>query len=152
MAHIQPFRAFRYDTEKVSPAQVVTQPYDKITPELQDRYYAASPHNLVRIVLGRREKADNAGNNVYSRADGHFRDWRRQGILHQDSQPSLYVYSQRFSPPGSTTALERHGFIALGRAAGACVAAREKREHVGPPSEPQLRVGAGIAAALPKWR
>jgi len=115
MAHIQPFRAFRYDTEKVSPAQVVTQPYDKITPELQDRYYAASPHNLVRIVLGRREKADNAGNNVYSRADGHFRDWRRQGILHQDSQPSLYVYSQRFSPPGSTTALERHGFIALGR-------------------------------------
>jgi uncharacterized protein (DUF1015 family) len=115
MAHIQPFRAFRYDTEKVSPAQVVTQPYDKITPELQDRYYAASPYNLVRIILGRRDKADNAGNNVYSRADGHFRDWRGQGILRQDSQPSLYVYSQRFTPPGSTTALERHGFIALGR-------------------------------------
>ena len=44
------------------------------------------------------------------------------------------------------------GFIALGRAARACVAAREKREHVGPPSEPQLRVGPTIAATLPKWR
>jgi len=115
MAHIQPFRAFRYDPEKVSPAQVVTQPYDKITPELQDRYYAASPHSLVRIILGRREKADNAENNVYSRAATHFREWRQQGILRQDSQPSLYAYSQRFTAPGSTTALERRGFIALGR-------------------------------------
>jgi hypothetical protein len=44
------------------------------------------------------------------------------------------------------------GFVALGRAASACVAARERREHVGPPSEPQLRVGTQIAATLPKWR
>jgi len=44
------------------------------------------------------------------------------------------------------------GFIALGRAARACVAAREMREHVGPPSDPQLRLGTTIAATLPKWR
>lgn len=44
------------------------------------------------------------------------------------------------------------GFIALGGAARACVAAREKREHVGPPSEPQLRIGANVAAVVPKWR
>lgn len=44
-----------------------------------------------------------------------------------------------------------NNFIALGRAARICVAAREKREGVGPPSEPQLRVGAVIAASLPKW-
>ena len=44
------------------------------------------------------------------------------------------------------------GFIALGRAARTCVATRETREHVGPPSEPQLRIGSQIAAALPKWR
>jgi len=29
---------------------VVTQPYDKITPEMQQRYYEASPYNLVRII------------------------------------------------------------------------------------------------------
>jgi uncharacterized protein (DUF1015 family) len=115
MADIHPFRAFRYDPRQVSPAQVVTQPYDKITPALQDRYYAASPHNLVRVILGRREENDNAANNVYSRAAAYFHNWRKQGILLQDSQPSIYVYSQRFTLPGSTNELERRGFIALGR-------------------------------------
>jgi uncharacterized protein (DUF1015 family) len=115
MADIHPFRAFRYNPQQVAPGQVVTQPYDKITPALQDHYYSASPHNLVRIILGRREEADNPENNVYSRAAAHFRDWRRQGILHQDSLPSIYAYSQRFTLPNSTTQLERRGFIALGR-------------------------------------
>ncbi|MFZ0815913.1 MAG: DUF1015 domain-containing protein [Candidatus Sulfotelmatobacter sp.] len=115
MADIHPFRAFRYNPQQVPPAQVVTQPYDKITPALQDCYYAASPYNLVRIILGRREESDNPANNVYSRAAAHFQDWRRQGILSQDSLPSLYVYSQRFAVPGSSMELERRGFIALGR-------------------------------------
>ena len=115
MADIHPFRAFRYDPQKISLAQVVTQPYDKITPALQDRYYAASPHNLVRIILGRQEAHDNPLNNVYSRAASCFRDWRQQDILRQDSLPSVYIYSQRFTLPGSTTELERRGFIGLGR-------------------------------------
>jgi uncharacterized protein (DUF1015 family) len=93
----------------------VTQPYDKITPALQDRYYAASPYNLVRIILGRREPGDNPANNVYCRAASYFRDWREQGILCQDAVPSVYGYSQRFTLPGSKAELERRGFIALGR-------------------------------------
>jgi uncharacterized protein (DUF1015 family) len=115
MADIHPFRAFRYDPGQVTPAQVVTQPYDKITSALQEHYYAASPLNLVRIILGRREEDDNPANNVYSRAAGYFREWRQQGVLQQDSQPSIYSYSQRFTLPGSKTELERRGFIALGR-------------------------------------
>jgi len=115
MADIHPFRAFRYDPRRVSPDQVVTQPYDKITPALQDRYYAASPYNLVRIILGRREANDDPESNVYSRAAAYFRDWRQHGILRQDSLPSLYAYSQRFTLPGSSAPLERRGFIALGR-------------------------------------
>ncbi len=120
MADIHPFRAFRYDPQQVSPALAVTQPYDKITPAIQERYYAASPYNLVRIILGRREPNDNPENNVYTRAAASFRDWRLQGILRQDSRPSLYSYSQRFTLPGSNAQgpgkeLERRGFIALGR-------------------------------------
>jgi len=115
MADIHPFRAFRFDPLQVTLSQVVTQPYDKITPALQERYYAASPNNLVRIILGRRRENDNPANNVYTRAAGHFRDWRQQGLLREDSAPSIYLYSQRFTRPGSTTELERRGFIALGR-------------------------------------
>ncbi|HEX8812493.1 MAG TPA: DUF1015 domain-containing protein [Terracidiphilus sp.] len=113
MADILPFRALRYDLQQVSAAQVVTQPYDKITPAMQERYYAASPYNLVRIILGHREP-ENAHDNVYTRAAGYGRDWRAKGILRQDSSPSIYTYSQTFTAP-SGTSFERRGFIALGR-------------------------------------
>jgi uncharacterized protein (DUF1015 family) len=115
MANIHPFRAFRYDPQQVSLPQVVTQPYDKITPARQAQYYAANQHNLVRIILGRREEIDDAEHNVYSRAAGYFRGWRAQGILRQDTLPSIYVYSQRFTLPGSATKVERRGFVAVGR-------------------------------------
>jgi uncharacterized protein (DUF1015 family) len=114
MAHIVPFRAFRYDPRRVNPAHCVTQPYDKITPTMQESYYRADPHNLVRIILGKREP-DAPDNNVYTRAAAYFRDWRREGALVQDPEPSIYVYSQRFRVPGESTELERKGFIALGR-------------------------------------
>ncbi|HEY6338164.1 MAG TPA: DUF1015 domain-containing protein [Candidatus Sulfotelmatobacter sp.] len=115
MAQIIPFRAFRYDPEHVSVDQAVTQPYDKITPSMQDRYYAASPYNLVRIILGRRQASDHPANDVYRRAAADFRAWRSQGALRQDSAPSLYVYSQNFAAPGQSGERERRGFIALGR-------------------------------------
>ena len=114
MAHIEPFRAFRYDPRRVNPAHCVTQPYDKITPTMQESYYRADPHNLVRIILGKREP-EAPDNNVYTRAAAYFRDWRREGALVQDPEPSIYVYSQRFRVPGESTELERKGFIALGR-------------------------------------
>lgn len=119
MAHIEPFRAFRYNTDQVSLASVATQPYDKITPEMQERYYAASPYNMVRIILGKRLATDGPDENPYSRAATSLRQWRRQGILRQDSSPSIYRYVQRFqspsSKPNSTEQFERQGFIALGK-------------------------------------
>jgi uncharacterized protein (DUF1015 family) len=114
MAYIAPFRAFRYQPSRVDLSKAITQPYDKITPEMQDRYYAASPYNVVRIILGKRAPED-PDNNVYTRASGFFRDWRQQGILQRDAQPSLYSYSQLFTSSGGTARVERRGFIGLGR-------------------------------------
>jgi len=68
MAHIEPFRALRYDPARVAVSQAATQPYDKITPQMQETYYAASPYNLVRIILGKRLATDGPGNNAYTRA------------------------------------------------------------------------------------
>ena len=114
MADIRPFRALRYNQQKVTTGQVVTQPYDKITPAMQERYYSANPFNLVRIILGRREPGDNTANDVYTRAAAFSRQWREQGILQQDSAPSIYPYSQTFTAPSGKN-FERRGFIALGR-------------------------------------
>jgi uncharacterized protein (DUF1015 family) len=99
MADIRPFHALRYNLQRVSASQVVTQPYDKITPAMQEKYYAASPYNLVRIILGRREQADNTVENVYTRAAAFGRQWRQEGILQQDSEPSIYAYTQTIKAP-----------------------------------------------------
>src|SRR5271169_1365901 len=117
MAKIYPFRALRYDPAKVSPAQVVTQPYDKISPAMQDRYYAASPYNLVRIILGKAEGGDDDKNNVYSRAAASLQHWREAQVLVRDAEPSIYLYTQSFKVPGdpAETRHERRGFIAAGQ-------------------------------------
>ena len=114
MADILPFSALRYNLQRVSASQVLTQPYDKITPAMRERYYAASPYNLVKIILGRSEAGDNTVENVYSRAAAYGREWLRAGILQEDPAPSIYSYSQTFKAP-SGGSFERRGFIALGR-------------------------------------
>jgi uncharacterized protein (DUF1015 family) len=117
MAKIFPFRALRYQPSRVSLPAVVTQPYDKITPAMQEGYYAASPYNLVRIILGKSQASDDERNNVYSRAADCFRQWRREGVMVPDPQPSIYLYTQVFAAPGEPggVRLERRGFIALGK-------------------------------------
>ena len=52
MARIYPFRALRYNPSMVRVEDVVTQPYDKISPAMQQAYYQRSVYNLVRIILG----------------------------------------------------------------------------------------------------
>jgi uncharacterized protein (DUF1015 family) len=115
MAHITPFRALRYDPTRVAISEVATQPYDKITPEMQDRYYSASPYNLVRIILGKRNANDGPSDNPYTRAADFFRKWRTRGIFLQDHKPSIYRYTQQFTVPDTKVDLERRGFIATGK-------------------------------------
>ena len=114
MAEIFPFPALRYNPEKVNLADAVTQPYDKITSAMQEGYYRASPYNLVRIILGRPEIEETAGNNRYIQAANYLKRWQKDGIFRQDP-PSIYAYSQRFSVPGTLQKVERRSFIAAGR-------------------------------------
>ncbi len=120
MARLYPFRALRYDPSRVDMTDVVTQPYDKISPAMQERYYEASPYNLIRIILGKVQPRDSDADNVYTRAAATLQDWRAAGILKPESEPALYGYSQTYEVPGSADAgqpetRERRGFIALGQ-------------------------------------
>jgi uncharacterized protein (DUF1015 family) len=124
MARLYPFRALRYDPARVKMEAVVTQPYDKITPAMQQRYYEASPYNLVRVILGKQEPGDTepqeflpsgeTAHNCYTRAAEYLHDWRRDGILTEEHEPAVYGYSQTYTVPGTTETRERRGFIALG--------------------------------------
>ncbi len=116
MATVYPFRAWRYNPSAVRLDDVVTQPYDKISPAMQQAYYQRSPYNLVRIILGLPELFDaERGESVYSRAARDLHAWREQGILVQEKDPCIFAYSQRFRVPGSEEVKERRGFIALGK-------------------------------------
>ncbi|HYL67646.1 MAG TPA: DUF1015 domain-containing protein [Candidatus Limnocylindria bacterium] len=115
MAEIHPFRAFRYDTHRVPLDQVLTQPYDKITPAMQERYYATSPYNLIAVEKGRVLPGDSPENNAYTRAAQKLEEWIAQNILVQDAALGIYVYAQEFLVPRTQTRRVRTGFIALGR-------------------------------------
>jgi uncharacterized protein (DUF1015 family) len=114
MARLYPFRALRYDPSRVNMEDVVTQPYDKITPAMQQRYYEASPYNLIRVILGKHEPNDTETSNVYTRADEYLRKWRADHILAEEAEPAVYGYSQTYTVPGTSETRERRGFIALG--------------------------------------
>ncbi|MCX6623576.1 MAG: DUF1015 family protein, partial [Acidobacteria bacterium] len=114
MAKIQPFQPYRYTPEAGDLNNLVTQPYDKISPEMQRRYQALSPYNLVRVILGDRFETDTPTDSVYTRAAAHFEAWIAEGILAKDSEPAILAYSQEFTVPDSGQRLTRHGFIALG--------------------------------------
>ena len=124
MARIYPFHALRYDPQKVRMEDVVTQPYDKISPAMQQAYYERSKYNLIRVILGKREPTDTDAfdpdaaetpqHNVYTRAAESLTSWRKKAILREESEPALYGYAQTYSVPGTTSIQERRGFIALG--------------------------------------
>ncbi len=82
---------------------------------MQAKYLAASPHNLVRVILGERRDSDTDADNVYTRGAKYFEDWIAQGILAQDGAPGFYAYFQEFEVPDSGERLTRKGFVGLGK-------------------------------------
>ncbi|HLY31772.1 MAG TPA: DUF1015 domain-containing protein [Ktedonobacterales bacterium] len=99
MADVRPLPGIRYSPE-VDLAEVVTPPYDVISPDAQGRYYERSPQNIIRLELGMEQPTDDALDNRYTRAARTFAEWRWQGVLQQDP-PTLYLYEQRFTALGA---------------------------------------------------
>jgi uncharacterized protein (DUF1015 family) len=115
MAQVFPFRAFRYNPALAPFGRVLTQPYDKISPSMQEKYYAADPHNLITLEKGRILPGDTPQDNVYTRAAAAIEDWIRNHIVQQDAVPSFYAYSQGYTVPSTEDRRTRRGFIGTGK-------------------------------------
>ncbi len=115
MAQVYPFRAFRYNPARAPFDRVLTQPYDKISPAMQEKYYAADPHNLIAVEKGRAYAGDTPQNNVYTRAAAAIEDWIHNHVVVQDSAPSFYAYTQEYTVPGAEERRTRRGFIGAGK-------------------------------------
>jgi uncharacterized protein (DUF1015 family) len=98
LATVKPFRAFRYDTQKINApmSALVCPPYDVIDPAMQDALYAKSAANVVRVEFGKQQPADKPGEDRYSRAAAQLAAWLQDGTLRQDAKPAFYLYEQTF--------------------------------------------------------
>jgi uncharacterized protein (DUF1015 family) len=102
---LAPFRGVRYDPVRVSGlADVTSPPYDVIGPGTLDALLAASPYNVVRLILPAIQLDAHAAGAVAAERLG---SWLSSGVLAPDPEPALYVYEQR--GPGFT----QRGLIGL---------------------------------------
>jgi len=110
MAQIHPFHGFLFNQEITGdPGQVVTQPYDKTSPAMQDEYHDRSPYNVIRITLNREKRND--PETAYPDAGATFRKWIDEKVILPQDRPAFYPYYQEYSIDGKTYL--QKGFIAL---------------------------------------
>lgn len=111
MVEVSPFRGWRYDVSQVGDlSDVITPPYDVIDEKFQDQLYKAHPCNFIRLELNRTEPSDADVNAKYGRAADFLKRWKLDGVLRQEPEDALYVYSQEFTWEGKTYV--RSGFLA----------------------------------------
>jgi uncharacterized protein (DUF1015 family) len=59
MATVRPFKGIVYNQATITDmAQVVTPPYDVISPEEEDRFFERHANNMVRLILGKPREGD----------------------------------------------------------------------------------------------
>jgi len=94
LADVRPFRGWHYSPLKVRDlSQVITQPYDKIPRELQQKYIARHPNSFVHLILP-------AAPDPYTYSATTFKLWSSQLVLTRDPQPAMYVLHQDFEDGG----------------------------------------------------
>jgi len=82
---------------------------------MQEKYYAADPHNLIAVEKGRAYPGDTPQNNVYTRAAAAIEDWIGRNVVVQDPAPAFYAYTQEYTVPGTEERRTRRGFIGAGK-------------------------------------
>ncbi len=103
MVEIRPFKGIRYTKKAGDLADLVVQPYDKITANMQNDYYTKSEYNFCRLNLPIEE-------NRYEISAERLEKWKTDGIFEQDEKIGLYVYFQDFELFGKK--MIRKGFFA----------------------------------------
>jgi len=106
---VRPFRALRYDPQRVELSRVLAPVYDVVAPEDRPLYWERDPYNALRLELTRNVEEEAATD--YSETAGRLAEWRRAGVLVRDPEPALYVLRQTFTAPDGR-ALARTGFLA----------------------------------------
>lgn len=116
MAIIAPFKGQTYNFHTMQNfSKLTAPPYDVISKKEQDALYRADPHNVIRLILGKKKTGDSDWDNRYIRAADYYNRWESEGTLIRASQPSIYVTSLTYEPEKGAAPRTRWGMITLVR-------------------------------------
>lgn len=93
MPRFEPFPAVRYAQDAY--ADVIAPPYDVLSGAQTAAYRQSDEHNIVWIDLP-------SGEDRYGAAGRRYRQWREDGVLVSDGQPTLTIYRLNFTDPTGT--------------------------------------------------
>src|SRR3954449_8266519 len=116
MAEVLPFKALHYDLGKVGSLDAVAAPpYDVIEAAGRAARRQPSPHNAVAIDLPKPfDSADpdsNPSGDPYAEAAARIEQWRSDGALVKDAEPSIWALTQDYVAPDGNS-YSRHGILA----------------------------------------
>ena len=116
MAIVAPFRGLTYNFhQRQDFFRLVAPPYDVISEAEQLHYYEEDPHNVIRLILGKKRTGDSDWDNVYTRAADYFQRWQSDQSLIRSKEPCLYVTAMTYNPGNGEPERVRWGIIALVR-------------------------------------
>ena len=110
MTELRPFRALRYDTDRVELGRVLVPPYDVISPADRVRLWDRDPHCAIRLELTR-EVSDEADTD-YAGVRETLGRWREEKVLVCDRRPAFYGLRTRFTAPDGSPCC-REGLFGL---------------------------------------
>ncbi len=138
MAQVLPFRALRYAEGAGALADLVSPPYDVISPAERETYLRASPYNAVHLIL------PEVG---YEEVGALIARWRREGALAREPDPVLIAWTQSFTLGGAPA--ERRTLMATVRLEPyeRRVVRPHERTHEGPKAD-RLRLTRAVGVNL----
>ena len=106
MVEVKAFKGISYNEDKIENFdKVMSPPYDIISAEMQQSLYDKSPHNFVRLILGKQNSHDTNNDNRYTRAKQDFTKWLKESILIPSDTSTIYPYKIEYDTDG-----EHHTF------------------------------------------
>ena len=130
---IKPFRGYRHGIGRERDlTKVVAPPYDQISPVTQERLYALSPDNIVRVSYPRDAPTAGEAADKYLRAHETIDRWLAEGVWAREEWPAIYPYTQTYTVGGRE--VMRAGFVALGEVTDYArgIVLPHERTHAGP--------------------
>jgi uncharacterized protein (DUF1015 family) len=112
MVEVVPFKGITYNKEKIGRLDdVMSPPYDIISPEMQTELYEKNPYTFVKLTLGKQFPEDNEEDNRYTRAKKQFDSWMKESVLVETDKPAVFPYQIEYKTNGKTKVM--NGFFVL---------------------------------------